>query len=247
MENGTIFSASTILAGASQQPIRDGAVYVTGGRIREVGSSTEIRRAHPNARVVDAPGATILPGLIDAHAHLYGLGLSLDQVDLTGTSSFDEVIARMKPRAASSPSNEWIEGRGWDQTSWPAKEFPTAAALDGAISDHPVWLKRVDGHAGLANSVAMRLAGISAATPDPEGGRLIRDANGNPTGVFVDHALSLIESRIPEATYAQVKRRVLAAAQRIAENGLTEIHDAGAGGDTMRAVRELVDEKKFPI
>jgi predicted amidohydrolase YtcJ len=247
MENGTIFSASTILAGASQQPIRDGAVYVTGGRIREVGSSTEIRRAHPNARVVDAPGATILPGLIDAHAHLYGLGLSLDQVDLTGTSSFDEVIARMKPRAASSASNEWIEGRGWDQTSWPAKEFPTAAALDAAISDHPVWLKRVDGHAGLANSVAMRLAGISAATPDPEGGRLIRDANGNPTGVFVDHALSLIESRIPEATYAQVKRRVLAAAQRIAENGLTEIHDAGAGGDTMRAVRELVDEKKFPI
>lgn len=247
MENGLIFSASTVVAGPSQQPIRDGAVYVTGGRIRQVGSSTEIRHAHPNARLIDMPGATILPGLIDAHAHLYGLGLSLDQVDLTGTSSFDEVIARMKARVASSAPNEWIEGRGWDQTSWPSKEFPTAAALDAAISDHPVWLKRVDGHAGLANSAAMRLAGIKAATPDPAGGRLIRDAQGNPTGVFIDHAQSLIESKIPEATFAQVKRRVLAAAQRIAENGLTEIHDAGAGGDTMRAVRELVDEKKFPI
>ena len=247
MENGLIFTASTVLVGASQQPIRDGAVYVTGGRVREVGSLTEIRRAHPDARLIESPGATILPGLTDAHAHLYGLGMSLDEVDLTSTSSFDEVVARVKPRVASSAPNEWIEGRGWDQTSWPVKEFPTAAALDATISDHPVWLKRVDGHAGLANTVAMKLAGISAATPDPAGGRLIRDTQGNPTGVFVDHAQSLIESKIPEATYAQVKRRVLAAAQRIAENGLTEIHDAGAGRDTMRAVRELVDEKKFPI
>jgi predicted amidohydrolase YtcJ len=247
MENGTIFSASTVLAGASQKPLHDGAVYVVDGRVREVGASAEIRRAHPGARLIDATGATILPGLTDAHAHLYGLGLALDEVDLTSTTSFDEVVARVKTRLASAAPNEWIQGRGWDQTSWPVKEFPTAAALDAAISDHPVWLKRVDGHAGLANSVALRLAGITAATPDPEGGRLIRDAQGNPTGVFVDHAQSLIESRIPEATYEQVRRRVLAAAQRIAQNGLTEIHDAGAGADTTRAVRQLIDEKKFPI
>jgi predicted amidohydrolase YtcJ len=247
MENGTIFSASTVLAGPSQQPIHDAAVYVTDGRVKEVGSPSEIRRAHPNARVIDATGATILPGLTDAHAHLYGLGLALDEVDLVATNSFDEVMARVKPRVASASANEWIQGRGWDQTRWPAKDFPTAAALDSAISDHPVWLTRVDGHAGLANSAAMRLAGITAATPDPEGGRLIRDAQGNPTGVFVDLAQSLIESKIPQATYEQVKRRVLAAAQRIAENGLTEIHDAGADASMMRAVRELVDEKRFPI
>ena len=247
MENGTIFSASTILAGRSQQPAKDGAIYVVGGGIREVGSGAEIRRAHPRARVIDAPGATLLPGLTDAHAHLYGLGLALEEVDLVGTTSFDEVLARVKPRAASAQANEWIQGRGWDQTRWQAKEFPTAAAIDAAIADHPVWLKRVDGHAGVANSLAMRLAGITAATPDPAGGRLIRDTQGNPTGVLVDQAQSLIEDKIPAATYEQVKRRVLAAAQRIAENGLTEIHDAGAEADTMRAVRELVDEKKFPI
>ena len=247
MENGTIFSASVVLAGASQTPLKNGSVYVVDGRVRDVGPTAEIRRAHPNAKVIDAPGATILPGLTDAHAHLYGLGLALDEVDLGGTTSFDEVLSRLKPRVTSATANEWIEGRGWDQTRWPSKEFPTAAALDAAISDHPVWLKRVDGHAGVANTVAMRLAGITAATSDPPGGRLIRDAQGNPTGVFIDHAQSLIESRIPGATFDQVKRRVLAAAESIAANGLTEIHDAGAEADTMRAVRELVDERKFPI
>lgn len=247
METGTLFTASTVIAGRDQMPLRDAAVYVVAGRIREMGPAAELRRAHPDARVIEAAGATLLPGLTDAHAHLYGLGLALDEVDLTGTSSLDQVIARMKARAASATANEWLEGRGWDQTRWPTGEFPTATAIDAAISDHPLWLKRVDGHAGVANSAAMRLAGITAATTDPPGGRLIRDAQGNPTGVFVDNAQSLIESKIPGATHEQVKRRVLAAAQTIARNGLTEIHDAGADADTMLAVRELVDEKKFPI
>jgi predicted amidohydrolase YtcJ len=247
MEKGTIFTAATILSGSSQTPMRDAAIYVTDGIVREVGPASDIRRAHPSARIVDAGNATILPGLTDAHAHLYGLGLALEIVDLTGTQSLDEVIARVKPRAATAPANEWIQGRGWDQTAWPGREFPTAAPLDAAIADHPVWLKRVDGHAGLANSAAMRLAGITAATKDPDGGRLIRDAQGNPTGVFIDHAQSLIESKIPEPSFEQRKRRVLAAAQKIAENGLTEIHDAGADSQTIRAVRELVDEKRFPI
>lgn len=246
MNQGTIFTAATILSGSSQTPQHDAAIYVAGGLIREIGPAADIRRAHPGARVVDAGGATILPGLTDAHAHLYGLGLALEIVDLTGTQSFDEVIARVKPRAATTPANEWIQGRGWDQTSWPSKEFPTAAALD-AVADHPIWLKRVDGHAGLANSAAMRLAGITASTKDSEGGRLIRDAQGNPTGVFVDEAQGLIERVIPPPTFEQRKRRVLAAAQKIAENGLTEIHDAGADAQTIRAVRELIDEKKFPI
>ncbi|HEX9163756.1 MAG TPA: amidohydrolase [Thermoanaerobaculia bacterium] len=247
MDTGTIFTASTVLSGASQTPVRDGAIYVTAGVIREVGTERDIRRAHPYATIVGAPGAAILPGLTDAHAHLYGLGLSLDEVDLTGAASFDEVIARVKQRASTAPANEWTLGRGWDQTRWPAKEFPTAGPLDAALGDRPVWLKRVDGHAGLASSAAMRLAGINASTPDPVGGRIIRDPSGNPTGVFVDNAQDLVEAKIPEPTHDQVKRRVLAAAQRIAENGLTEIHDAGAGADTIRAVRELIDEKRFPI
>ena len=247
MDKGTIFTAATVLVGASQTPTANAAVYVTGGVIREVGSAADIRRAHSNARVIDASGATILPGLTDAHAHLYGLGLALDEVDLVGTTSLDEVLARVKQRAATTPASEWLQGRGWDQTRWPVKEFPTAAAIDAVISDRPVWLKRVDGHAGVANSAAMRAAGITATTPDPPGGRLIRDAQGNPTGTFVDNAQALIERKIPAPTQEQRKRRVLAAAQQIAANGLTEIHDAGADGATMQAVRELVDEKRFPI
>src|SRR5207247_1689527 len=142
---------------------------------------------------------------------------------------------------------EWILGRGWEQNLWPSKQFPTAGPLDAAVPDHPVWLRRVDGHAGLANSAAMRAAGISASTRDPEGGRIIRDANGNPTGVFVDATEGLVDRAVPSPSFALLRQRVLAAAQRVAENGLTEMHDAGAEPDTIRAVRELIDEKRFPI
>src|SRR5512142_2247722 len=247
MDKGTIFTASTVLAGPSQKPMHDAAVFVSGGLIREVGPAADVRRAHPGAHVVDAAGTTILPGLTDAHAHLYGLGFSLEEVDLVGTTSYEEVIARVKQRAAATAANEWVMGRGWDQTAWPVKEFPAAGPLDAAVPGKPVYLTRVDGHAGLANSVAMKLAGVSAATPDPHGGRIIRDANGNPTGVFVDAAQDLIERVIPAPTHEQVKRRVLAAAENIASYGLVEIHDAGEGPDVIRAVRELIDEHKLPI
>src|SRR5205085_12093911 len=147
---------------------------------------------------------------------LYGLGLAIDIVDLVGSSSFDEVIARVKARVAGAASNEWVLGRGWDQNRWPEKQFPTAAPLDAAIPDHPVWLRRVDGHAGVANSAAMRAAGVTAATRDPEGGRIVRDANGNPTGTFIDAAQSLIDSKVPSPSPELRKARVLAAAQAIA-------------------------------
>jgi predicted amidohydrolase YtcJ len=245
--NETILIGGTVAAGPQQMPQRNVAVYVTDGIIRKVGPADGIRAAHPNARIIDASNATILPGLTDAHAHLYGLGLSLDTVNVVGVSSFDEVVNRMKERASRSAAGEWILGRGWDQNRWPGKQFPTAAPLDAAIPDHPVWVRRVDGHAGVANSAAMRAAGLTSATPDPEGGRIIRDAAGNPTGVFVDEAMSLIDSKVPPPSFATRKARVLAAARDIAANGLTEIHDAGAEADTIRAIKELVDAKSFPI
>ncbi len=197
--------------------------------------------------MIDVTGATILPGLTDAHGHLYGLGLSLDTVNLVGATSYDEVIARVTERASRAQPGEWILGRGWDQNRWPGKQFPTAGPLDAAIADHPVWLRRVDGHAGVANSAAMRAAGVTASTPDPEGGRILRDANANPTGVFVDAAEGLIDRAAPPPSFVLRKSRVLAAARKIAENGLTEIHDPGADDETIRAVRELIDEKQFPI
>jgi predicted amidohydrolase YtcJ len=247
MTNQTIFIGGTVAAGPQQTPQKNVAILVSDGVVQEVGSPDALRATHANARVVDASSATILPGLTDAHGHLYGLGLALDIVHLAGASSYEEVIARVKAHVAEVPAGEWVRGRGWDQNRWPVKEFPTAGPLDAAISDHPVWLKRVDGHAGVANSAAMHAAGITRETKDPEGGRIIRDAAGNPTGVFIDEAQSLIESKIPAPSFAVVKQRVLKAAQNIAENGLTEMHDAGADAETIRAVRELVDENRFPI
>jgi len=242
-----VFSGGTVVSGGNQTPHSNYAIDVAGGRVVAVGPVEEIRRQHPNARVIDVTGATVFPGLTDAHGHLYGLGLSLDTVSLVGLSTYDEAIARVKERASHAQPNEWILGRGWDQNRWPGKQFPTAAPLDAAFPDHPVWLRRVDGHAGVANTAAMRAAGVTAATPDPSGGRILRDANGNPTGVFIDEAQELIDRAVPAPSFELRKKRVLAAAQTIAQNGLTEIHDPGADDETIRAVSELIDEKRFPI
>src|SRR5712691_5487741 len=205
-----IFGPAVVLAGATQEPISGQSVYVVAGTIAEIGPAGQIRQQHPNARFIDVSGTTILPGLTDAHGHLYGLGLSLDTVNLVGATSYDEVIARVTERAYRAQPGEWILGRGWDQNRWPGKQFPTAGPLDAAIADHPVWLRRVDGHAGVANSAAMRAAGGTASTPDPEGGRILRDANANPTGVFLDAAEGLIDRAAPPPSFVLRKSRVLA-------------------------------------
>ena len=246
-EQGMLFIGGTVVAGAGQTPQKNYAIYTSGGTIREVGPAAELQRKYPGVNVIAVLDGTILPGLTDAHGHLYGLGVSLDVVDLTGTNSYDEVIARVKQRAASAAPGEWINGRGWDQNDWPVQEFPTFAALDAAVPDHPVLLKRVDGHATMANSAAMRAAGVTAATQDPEGGRIVRDANGNPTGVFIDAAQPLVERAMPPISAEKRKARVLASAQAIAANGLTEMHDAGIDRETITVVQELIDEKRFPI
>lgn len=246
-DGGTLFVGGMVVSTAMQQPQKNVAIYVSGGVIREIGPAEAMRAAHATATVVDASNATILPGLTDAHGHLYGLGLALDIVDLTGTTSYQEVIARVQARAATAAPGEWILGRGWDQNDWDVKQFPTAAALDAALPNHPVLLERIDGHATLANTAAMRAAGVTAASQDPEGGHIERDANGNPTGVFIDTAAALLDRAQPEVSAAQRKARVLAAAQAIAATGLTQMHDAGIDGATITAVKELIDEKRFPI
>ena len=244
---GTLFIGGTVLVGPEQTPQKNYAVYAVNGTIREVGPAAEMQRAHPGANVYALIGGTILPGLTDAHAHLYGLGVSLDVVRLTDTQSLEEVIARVKERAAKTPKGEWIIGRGWDQNDWPVKEFPAKAALDAAVPDHPVFLRRIDGHAAYVNTAALRAANVTAATKDPDGGRVMRDSSGEPTGVFIDAAMDLVEDTIPAPTAAQRKARVLASAEAIAASGLTEIHDAGIDGATIAAVKELINEKRFPI
>ena len=184
------------------------AVAITSGRFVYAGSRRGVERYRgPNTRSMDFPGGFVYPGFADAHAHLSGIGSSLERVRLADTRTYEEVIARVVAGAAALPAGEWVLGRGWDQTRWPVKDFPTHDALSRAVPNHPVSISRVDGHALLANERAMELAGITAATPDPPGGRIERDASGRPTGVFVDNAENLINRVIPRTTPAHRAER----------------------------------------
>ncbi|MEO8661262.1 MAG: amidohydrolase, partial [Bryobacteraceae bacterium] len=170
----------------------------------------------------------------------------LETFDLRHEKSVADIAALMKKAAASRPAGEWITGRAWDQTNW-GGEFPTAQPLSDAVPNHPIFLARVDGHAGWANRKAMALAKVTKATPDPQGGKIIRDANGEPTGVFVDRAQGLIYSVIPQPTFDVVKRRIALAASECARLGMTSVHDAGVPAEDLRAYRELIAEKKLPV
>ena len=188
------------------------AIAIRGDRIARVGDSDMVLRLRGDStRVIDADGATIVPGLHDAHGHVAGLGESLQTLDLRGTTSYAQVIDRVRERVRSAPVGTWIVGRGWDQNDWPGQQWPSHAPLSAASPDHPVYLTRIDGHAGLANARAMSVAGVARTTRDPPGGRILRDASGAPTGVFVDTAENLITSSIPAASMSQVEEQILLA------------------------------------
>lgn len=220
------------------------ALAVGGGRILAVGGDLS-SYAGPGTRHLDLHGATVIPGLIDSHAHMRGLGALLESRDLRHVSTVAEIAAWVRQQATRTPPGQWITGRNWDQTNW-GGAFPSAADLDRAAPLHPVFLTRVDGHAGWANSRALQLAAIGAATPDPHGGRILRTPDGQATGILVDTAQGLVRAKIPPPTFAQVKRQLELAARECARLGLTGIHDAGVSADDLRAYRELIAEDRFP-
>ena len=180
-----------------------------------------------------------MPGLIDAHGHVESLGASLEQVDLRGVSSLDEVARRVRARIQSVPGDSWITGGHWDQSLWPGGAFPTADVLDAVAPGRPVWLTRVDGHAGWANSEAMRRAGVSRHTVAPADGQILRDARVAPTGVFIDGAMGLVARVVPPPRPEDLKRRILAAQEQILAAGLTGVHDAGISPAVAEVYREL--------
>lgn len=217
-----------------------GALSVEAGRIR-FGDSLDPAF---DATAIDLPAdAFVMPGLQDAHGHLLGLGTSLAEVDLVGTASFDEVIARAVAKAATQPAGTWILGRGWDQNDWPDTAMPHHRALSAAIPDHPVWLVRVDGHAGLANLKALQQANVTRDSVVGGGGEILRDAAGEPTGVLVDEAMAAI--RPPAPTVAQIRERLLAAQRECLRHGLTCVHDAGVDATTLQAMVDLHREGKW--
>lgn len=224
------------------------ALAVRGGRIVFVGSAAEAMVLRgPTTRVLDLPGRTVLPGLVDAHVHLTGLGQSLRTVDLMGVRSYEEVVARVAARAREMRPGEWIRGRGWNQTLWPDTRFPTHELLSRAVPDNPVTLGRQDGHATLANAKAMELAGITAQTPDPDGGRIIKSADGSPSGVFVDNAQGLIGRVVPGPSREEQRAQVLAGIAEANKYGLTGIHDAGVPQGTIDLYEELARAGQYNL
>ncbi len=224
------------------------AFAVRGGRIVFVGSTRgALALAGPRTERVDLAGRTVIPGMVDAHAHLLGLGQALRTVNLVGTRSYDEVIARVAERAKTARPGEWIRGRGWDQNDWADTRFPTHQALSRAVPNNPVYLTRVDGHAALVNAKALELAQVTAATPDPTGGRFIRDSAGNPTGVLVDGAQGVVGRVIPAASRTELREQTLAAIAEANRWGLTGIHDAGVDAEGIAVYEDLAREGKYDL
>lgn len=233
-------AASMILSGGDVWTLdparpRASAIAISDGVITAVGNDSDVESLRgPSTVGLDAGGGTVTPGLVDAHAHLVGLGESLASVDLRGATSVDEVVRRLK---SGAPADGWVIGRGWDQNLWPEAAMPTHHPLTQAFPDRPVWLRRVDGHAAWGNAALLRVSGIGPGTPVPDGGEILRDSSGTATGVLIDAAMELVA--VPEATATELRARIEAAQRYILERGLTGVHDMGIGSGTDAAYRRL--------
>ncbi len=245
--------ADLILAGGTVITLDDArprarAVAVRAGRIVAVGDETTVKPfVGPATRRIDLAGSTVYPGLTDAHVHVLGVGQARENLDLVGSSSVDEALRRVAEKAKALAAGEWIVGRGWDQNDWPEKRFPTAAELDKATGGRPAYLVRVDGHAAWVNSKALAVAGVSASSKDPAGGRILRGPDGQPAGVLVDAAQGLVGGKIPEAPREVRKRRLALGLKTCAEGGLTAVHDAGVDLADVLLYKELLAERALPI
>ena len=221
-------------------------VFSGDGRVLATGDDM-LLEAHPNAQRIDGKGRTLLPGLIDAHAHVGGLGFLETQVNVMGIDSLDATLEKVRDYAAANPRAPWILGRGWNQVIWDNNAFPTAADIDEVVSDRPVWLRRVDGHAGWANTAAMKIAGIDGNTPDPVGGKIIRDENGDATGVLIDTAMKLVASHVPQPDKAATRAAIRAATDVMLSEGITGVHDAGIDVRTAEVYMAMADDAELNV
>ena len=202
-------------------------------------------RAAPGVRRIEVGSA--VPGLADAHGHVMGLGRAELEVSCAGLESEDACVARAAERARALPKGSWIRGRGWDQNRWPRQAFPSEATLSRAVPDHPVFLVRVDGHAGWANGSALVAAGIGPDTKDPPGGRIVRDTGGRATGVLVDAAMELVLRRIPAPSPAEIEEALRRGMDALVGLGITAAHDAGVTPEVLDVYRRLASEDRLPL
>jgi predicted amidohydrolase YtcJ len=224
------------------------ALAITAGRITWVGSDKEAQKLFPSAkRTVDIHGATVMPGIIDAHTHLFELGRSLLRLNLKDVTTEEEAVALVRQKAASTPPGDWILGWGWDEGKW-ASHYPSNEALSRASPNNPVFLVGLHTFAAWANKQAFAVAGITASTKDPDNGKILHDEKtGEPTGILLNRAQALVESHIPAVTLEQTKKSIELAARECLRNGLTSVHEARVSALTIEAYRDLLREGRLPL
>lgn len=243
----TLFTHGNIYTLDERQP-RAEAIGVTGDRIVFVGSNTEAQRLRGGqTRVVDLAGKTVVPGLTDSHCHIFGIGEREMLLNLEGTDTSAAFLAKVKERVAKAPRGKWITGRGWIETFWKPPQFPTAGELDKIAPENPVYLTRADGHASVANSAALRLAGITRETANPFGGEILKAAKGEPTGMLLDNAQNLVEKGIPKPTAPDREQALLLGVQRELSLGWCEIQNAGSDVADSTLLRQVVDAGKIKL
>lgn len=241
LENATVYAAS------DAKPAKV-SILLRGGKVEFLGGLAEAKARAGPARVVDLSGRFVFPGFADAHLHMLGVGKAAENAPLREAKSAADAAAAMASAARKLPPGAWVEGRGWDQTRWPGREFPDARALDAAVPDRPAIARRVDGHAIWVNTAALSAAKITAATKDPEGGRILRRPDGSPSGVLVDNAMALVVGAAPPPTDADIERWLAEGAAACARAGLTEVQDAsGYRPDEIAALERLAARGALPI
>jgi predicted amidohydrolase YtcJ len=224
------------------------AIAIHDGRIVHVGSTIEVAPfERVSARVIDLKGRTVVPGLVDAHVHLSGIGAREATLNLEGIASLDALVAAVKAEVAKKKSGEWVKGRGWIETFWKPPVFPTRADLDKVAPENPVILVRADGHASIANSAALRVAGIDKTTPNPFGGEISKDAFGDVNGMLIDHAQKLVTKHIPPETASDLERYLLLGVERELSLGWTQVQIAGNSWDEVEMLRRLYKEGRIKL
>ncbi len=219
-----------------------GAIAFDKGKVLATGDARDLRTRFPSAQVIDGHGATLLPGIIDAHGHILSMGAAMTAIDLVGSTSLAEAQRRISAYSRAHPERKWLLGRGWNQVIWKLGRFPYATELDSVSAGRPAVLERIDGHAEWVNTAALRAAGITKDTPDPQGGRIEHDASGNPSGVLVDNAMDLMDKVTPPPSDEEKRIALRAALAHMNSVGLTSAGDAGVSAKDIALYREFADK-----
>ena len=242
-----ILTHARIWTGNSAQTAAE-AVACAAGRIAAVGSAAEVAKwGGPKTRVIDLGGRLVLPGFNDSHVHFFSGGANLAGVQLRDAKTQEEFRERIRAFAAKLPAGRWILGGDWDHENWTPARLPTRQLIDQVSGDHPVFVNRLDGHMSLANSLALKMAGIDRNTPDPPGGAIVRDASGEPTGVLKDAAMGAVERVIPAPGGAEIEEAVRAAMRYAAGNGVTSVQDMSASPEVLRAYQRLLARGELTV